>query len=495
MSKEVKKTAPEAAEEKKVITKYDRKMQKRKEEAERAKKEQLKSKVTGIVIVALIAAFILSFPIRSAIALHSAYITVNGEKITQLEFDYNYALAKISYLNSDAGYFVSMYMDPTTLDSQMYTDTMTFGDYFKQIAAEQIVSTKALKAAAEAENFTYDTTEEYEASIADMKLAAEAEGVSLKQYIKTVYGELATKSRLEDIMKELVYTSAFYEKKAEELMPSVDEITAYYEENKASYDSIDYHMSIVEADLPTTTTDASNTEVAYEPTDEEVATAMAEAKKKAEEAAKTVAKDGEGYTNVNQQNTYINSLITDFLFNESRKPGDTYIAEDTENNRYLVVSFDGRYRDETPTVDARVVISSTMDSQAMLDEWKAGAATEESFIELVGKYDESGAIKGLQEGIITSNLPDAMKAWMNDDARQNGDTFAINVEGDANYVIYYLDESDPSWQVYIRSTLLGETMNDYVDEISAECTIEDPKGRLVYLKEVDTSVEASTVAE
>ncbi|MBQ9142091.1 MAG: hypothetical protein IJX63_09920 [Lachnospiraceae bacterium] len=488
MSKEVKKTAPEAAEEKKVVTKYDKKMQKRKEEAEKAKKEELKSRITGIVIVALIAAFILSFPIRSAIALNSAYITVNGEKVTQVEFDYNYALAKISYLNSDAGYFVSMYMDVSTIDSQMYTDTLTFGDYFEQIAAEQIASTKALKAAAEAEGFTYDTTADYEAAMADMKLAAEAEGVSLKEYIKAVYGDLATESRIKGFMEEMLYTAAFYEKKADDLMPSTDEIAAYYEENKASYDSIDYHMSIVEADLPTTTTDAENNEVPYEPTEGEVATAMAKARDEAESAADTVAEDGEGYTNVNQQNTYINSLVTDFLFDETRQPGDTYIAEDTANNRYLVVSFDGRYRDETPSVDARVVISTTMDAQAMLDEWKSGAATEESFIELVGKYDESGATEGLQESIVIPVLPsEEMKEWLSDDARQAGDTFAINVEGEANYVLYYLEESDPSWQVYIRGDLLEEAMAEYMEEISASYTVEDPKGKLAYMQEAEAS--------
>ena len=484
MSKEGKKTAPQAAEEKKVVTKYDQKMQKRKQEAEQAKKEEMKGRITGIIIVALIAAFILSFPIRSAIALNSAYITVSGEKVTQVEFDYNYALAKISYLNSEAGYFVSMYMDVSTIDSQMYTDTLTFGDYFEQIAAEQIASTKALKAAAEAEGFSYDVTVDYEAAMADMELAAQAEGVTLKQYIKGVYGDLATESRIKPFMEELLYTAAFYEKKADDLMPTGDEIAAYYEENKASYDCIDYHMSIVNADLPTTTTDASNTEVAYTPTEEEVTAAMAKAREEAEAAADTVAEDGEAYTNVSQRDTYINDLVTDFLFDETRQPGDTYIAEDAANNRYLVLTFDGRYRDETPTVDARVVISTTVDAQTILDEWKAGAATEESFIELVNKYDVSGTVDGLQESIVATKLSsEEMKNWLSDDARKKGDTFAINVEGDANYVLYYLEESDPSWQVYIRGDLLEDAMAAYMEEITASYTVEDPKGKLAYLQE------------
>ena len=49
MSKEVKKTAPEA-EQQKVMTKYDRKMQKRKEEAEKAKKGLINA-IVGFVLI------------------------------------------------------------------------------------------------------------------------------------------------------------------------------------------------------------------------------------------------------------------------------------------------------------------------------------------------------------------------------------------------------------------------------------------------------------
>lgn len=488
MSKEGKKTAPEAAEQKKVMTKYDQKMQRRKEEAERAKKEALKGKVTGIVIVALLAAFILSFPIRSAIAVNSAYITVNGEKITQVEFDYNYALAKISYLNTYGTYLSMFGMDSSTIDTQMYSDTLTFGDYFEEIAVDKIINTKSLVAAAEAEGFTYDTTEEYKTAIADMKATAEAEGVTFKQYLQAVYGSLATESRLKSIIEETLYASAFYAQKADEMLPTEDEITNYYNENKASYDGIDYHMSIVEADLPSTTTDADGNEVTYEPTEEEIAAAMAIAKEKAEEARETVAEEGEGYTNVNQQSGYFNSLITEFLFDESRQPGDTYVAEDTSYNRYLIVSFDGRYRDETPTVDARIIVNTTTDAQTILDEWKAGEATEESFQELVAKYDENGyGSDYVYEGLSASNLAEEMGEWLTAAERQAGDTFAINVENEANYVVYYIGANDPSWQIYIRDTLLQETMNGYLEEISAGYAVEDPKGNLAYLQEAETA--------
>ena len=55
-----KKNAVNTAETEKVMTKYDLKMQRRKEEAAKAKKEELKGLIIGIVLVAALPAFVLS---------------------------------------------------------------------------------------------------------------------------------------------------------------------------------------------------------------------------------------------------------------------------------------------------------------------------------------------------------------------------------------------------------------------------------------------------
>ena len=503
MSKKVKEAAPEAAQQKKVQTKYDRKMQKRKEEEERLKKEQRRSKIIGFVVVALLAAFILSFPIRSYLAINSAYVTVNGEKITQVEFDYNYAIARTTYLNNNSSWLSMFGLDVSTIDSEMYSADLTYEEYFEKLAVDNIISTKSMRDVAKAEGFTYDAEAEYETWLADLEAEAEAAGLSLKDYVKACYGSLATPERIKEYVEETMYVAAFYTEKANEKMATTEEITAYYNENKASYDSIDYHMSIVEAQLPTTNpdgtvpTDEEGNEVEYEPTEEEIATAMAEAKEKAEAARETVAEEGEGYTNVSVQNSYINSLVTDFLFDESTKVGDTYVAEDTTNNRYLVVSFDGRYLDETPTADARVIISTTLDSQTILDEWKAGEATEDSFIELVAKYDENGGAEydGLYEGLSVKSLSEEMHEWLSSTERVAGDTFAINIDGDANYVLYYVKENDPSWMIDIRDSLLSATMNEYLTEVAEGYAVEDPKGKLEYLKVEAVNAEAADTVE
>lgn len=471
----------------KVMTKYDLKVQRRKEAEEQAKKEKRRSTIIMVLICIFIVGFIAYFPIRNIINLNTPYFYVKDEAISKVEFDYNYGLAKSSYL-SENSYYLSMFgIDATTIDSQMYDETLTFEDYFTQVAAENIVNTKAMVEAAKAEGFTYDTAAEYEEMIADMTAVAEENGITLAQYLTSSFGDYATQDRLKDIMEETLYTAAYYEQKYEGCLPTEDEILAYYEANVDDYDSVDYHLTTVDAELPTTNPDGTvpvdeeGNEVAYEPTEEEIATAMAAAKMEAEAALTTVATEGLEYKAALKSD--VNTLIADFLFDSAREVGDTTYIEDPSNDSYLVVSFDGRYRNEAPTHDMRAIISTSMDAQSIIDEWKYGEATEASFIELGKKYDENGMedYDFLYEGMSTTSVDAAIGEWLAD-GRVAGDVTAINLEDlGYNYAIYYVGENDTVWHGTIKATLANEEMNAYLEEISAPYEISDPKSKLKYL--------------
>ena len=294
--------------------------------------------------------------------------------------------------------------------------------------------------------------------------------------------------------------NAFYKKLSEDKAPSDEEIQAYYEENKDSYDSVDYRLTIVNAQLPTEPTEladpveesettegtgaeTSDTEETYQPSEAEIAHAMKMAKEEAEEALKTISTDGELRENVLKSSAA--SLLQDWLFSEERKAGDTTIVENSTSNLYYVVEFEKRYRDETPSADARIIIvadDATVGADAILDEWKSGAATEDSFEETADKYDSSME-GGLYEGLINSELPENLAEWLFDSARAAGDTAAIaGEEGDASYVVYYVGTNDPRWSLTIESLLLQDTMDAYMDEITEGYEVEDTKGNLNYLK-------------
>lgn len=482
------KTAP-VAEQKKVMTKYDLKVQKRKEAEAKKKREAIRGTIIGTVIIVALIAFVLSFPIRKYMALNGTYITVGDVKVTQVEFDYNYSVARAGYLETYGSYLSMLGMDPAAIDSLDYDGTMTFKDYFDQLAVQNLVNTKSLKAAGEAENFVYDTTMDYEKFIADLSNSATMAGVTLDEYIKTNYGTLATEDRLEDIVKETLYTTAFYRHKAEQSEPSDEELQAYYESHKAEYDSVDYRMTVVNAELPDGP--VAEGETTYVPTEEEITAAMAEAKAEAEEVLKTVATEGEVYTN--QIRSALNSNISGWLFEDGRKAGDTYIAEDTINHAYMVVAFDKRYRDETPSIDLRIIMNATVDSQTILQEWESGAKTEESFIQLIAKYDEIGAAsyEGMYEGINVAVLPEEIAKWAKESARKAGDTFAVNVEGDTNYVCYYVAANDPSWKNSISSTLISESLSAYMEDLAKGYEVKEGRGKLVYLHPEKAAAEAT----
>lgn len=495
-------TTSEAVEEKKIQTKYDKKVERRKQEAEKEKREKRRNCMIGIGVVVLLVAFVASFPIRSAIALQKPFVTINGEAVTQVEFDYNRALAKANFLNENSSYFSMFGLDMSIIETQMYNEQLSFADYFDQLAIEQIIDTRSLRDAGKAAGFVYDTSEDYADTIANIKEMAKEQETSYSEYIKNIYGPLATEKRLKSIMNDNFYAVAYGEKVEEEKMPSDEEILAYYEINKANYDSVDYHVTTIKAELPTTApdgtvpTDEEGNEIPYEPTEEEIQKAMEEAYVKAEEATKTVAKEGDEYINQSPQGGYIHNQLNTFLYEEGRKPGDTYIAKNEAFNSYVVGSFEGRRRDDSPTHNARIIITFETPSQTILDEWNAGEATEERFIELFDKYDEADAVvDGLFEGVSVSVLDEEVGAWLSASERKAGDTFAKDVEGDANYVIYYLGSNEPQWKLSIRNLLVAEEMTEYVEGLVANYTVEDPDKKLKYLTIQEAMEETENTTE
>lgn len=502
--------------EQKVMTKYDRKVQKRKEEKEKEKKEERISTAVGIVFLVALVCLVASFPIRTYLATHETYVVINGEEVNKVEFDYVYNTSKNNYITQYGSYLSYFGLDTSKdLSTQMYSDTLTWQDYFEQNAVESLKQNKALMAEAKAAGFTYDTTDEYNTFKETIKTSAAAAGVSDKEYVRSIYGSYATMGRIEEYVKNDMVMNAYYQKLQEDNAPSDDEIQSYYEENKATYDSVDYRLTTIEADLPTEPTELadpveetaadttgstdgtaatdSTQDTAYQPSDAEIAKAMEDAKVLADDAEQTVAKDGEAHEN--EKKSSVNYLISDWLFDDARKAGDTTVITNDNSHCYYVVAFEKRYLDETPSADVRVIIpTEDKTGEEILEEWKNGAATEDSFAELCKKYtQDTSAVEngGLFEQVTKTGMTEELSNWIFDSSRQAGDTVAITVS-DTTYVLYYIGQDQPEWKINIKNTLVSDTMSQHVQDITADVTVEDPKGKLNYLK---VQAEESAAAE
>ena len=502
--------------EQKVMTKYDRKVQKRKEEKEKEKKEERISTTVGIVFLVALVCLVASFPIRTYLATHETYVVINGEEVNKVEFDYVYNTSKNNYITQYGSYLSYFGLDTSKdLSTQMYSDTLTWQDYFEQNAVESLKQNKALMAEAKAAGFTYDTTDEYNTFKETIKTSAAAAGVSDKEYVRSIYGSYATMGRIEEYVKNDMVMNAYYQKLQEDNAPSDDEIQSYYEENKATYDSVDYRLTTIEADLPTEPTELadpveetaadttgstdgtaatdSTQDTAYQPSDAEIAKAMEDAKVLADDAEQTVAKDGEAHEN--EKKSSVNYLISDWLFDDARKAGDTTVITNDNSHCYYVVAFEKRYLDETPSADVRVIIpTEDKTGEEILEEWKNGAATEDSFAELCKKYtQDTSAVEngGLFEQVTKTGMTEELSNWIFDSSRQAGDTVAITVS-DSTYVLYYIGQDQPEWKINIKNTLVSDTMSQHMQDITADITVEDPKGKLNYLK---VQAEESAAAE
>ena len=236
----------------KVVTKYDRKMQKRKEEE---RKEAKRRYITKWVCIAVLACIILGSGTATGIKLNSIYkdyIEVDNDKISQIEFDFYYGIAKTKSLNTTLygsmtyGDYYSSYMGYKTSQSdksQEYSTDYTWYDFFANTAVSTIKETKALLEDADANGFTYDNEDaDYDEFIGKLKDAANEADTSYSDYLKQMFGKRATEKRVKEFLKDYLKSTAYQEKLTETLAASDSEVSAYYEDNKDTYDKFEYRM-------------------------------------------------------------------------------------------------------------------------------------------------------------------------------------------------------------------------------------------------------------
>lgn len=130
------------------------------------------------------------------------------------------------------------------------------------------------------------------------------------------------------------------------------------------------------------------------------------------------------------------------------------------NVRHLLVKFEGGKTDANGNMTYTDAEKATAKAEAekLLQEWKDGAATEESFIELVKKHSDDGSKEegGLFEGIHReSNYVDTFKNWSVDADRKSGDT-AVIISEYGYHVMFYVGDGEMTYRDYMISEDLRE---------------------------------------
>lgn len=368
-----KKNTPEVQRE--VQTKYDRKMEARKQQKLKdQRQEKMTRTVAAVIGIGLVAAVVISVAvsfIRKNTALNGAYVKIGEHELTQVEYDYFYNTTVTNYLNSMASFLPYLGLD-TSRDfaDQEYAEGLTWKDLFDEMTVEQIKQTKALVDDGEKAGFTYDTTADYESFVTSFQEAAKSENVSVGNYYKENFGAYATAKNVEPFVKEGMFAGAYYDELLESNAPSDEEIKAYYEENKRTYDKVDYRSFTFTAEIGE---DAGEEETSQAMDElEGKAQAMYEARQSGEDFDTLCAEnaseelkadyedpDTEHCLNEGRYSSGITTVMADWLYDENRGEGDLTVLRDDDSHQYYVVEFVKRYYDETD--DER--ISGTLSSE------------------------------------------------------------------------------------------------------------------------------------
>lgn len=371
----------------KVVTKYDRKVEERKLKEAKEKRAQKISKIVGIMVaiclvVGIAAAIAISVHNKNT-AINGTYVKIGDHEVTKVEYDYYYNTIINNYLEAYSSYLPYIGLDTSVdYDQQMYSETMTWKDAFDNMTVTQLQETKALVDDAVANGFEYETAADDYASFEEGFAAqAEAAGASVEDFYKAMFGDYATVARLKPYIENTLLASAYYNHLVELNAPTDEEITAYYEENKNQYDTVDYRSFSFAAQLPEDATD--------EDTDAAMDAAEAKANEMLEklqaggdfaelcveyatEEQKADYEDTETDKSLTTGGTYsmISSSYSDWLYDDARVEGDVTVAVDRSTYRCYVVEFINKaYSDTTESsISATLATNAVSEYEATLQE-------------------------------------------------------------------------------------------------------------------------------
>lgn len=393
-------------------------------------------------------------------------VTVDGEKYSVAQTTFHYAELCSQY----ASMFGQEYLQ--NLKTQEYGNDGydTWDDYFKAEAVENLKFVHAAKTAAKAAGFTLSSEDQamLKDSIESVKQSAANAGYTYNAYLKANFGATMTPSVFESCMEDELLASRYIDYYGEEnFVYTDDEIEAYYQENKDSYDVVDCAYAVVDG-MPETETDADGN--AIEATDEEWEASMSAARATAEEILAAYEAGGDleelasSYgASYSTSTPGASSNCGMWLFDESRRSGDADVIENEPGSNYYVAVFNSRKRDDSASSYNVRHILVTADNLELAegeeadDEQIAAKAseilaswdgTEDGFAKLANEYSQDGGSNtagGLYEDVNRGDMVSAFEDWCYEPGRQSGDT-GIVASDYGYHIMYFVGYgSTPYW--------------------------------------------------
>lgn len=494
--------------------------------------------VIALVLVAFAGTLIYrSVSNSGTIEKNTKAVTIGDHTLSTAELNYYYMdliQAQYSSWQSTYGNYMSLYLQmmglnlTKSLDSQIRDSStnQTWADYFLDTAIENARGTYALYDDAQANGFDTDVSANVDTTVSSMTLAGTNAGYSnLAAYLKARYGNGATEETFREYCRVSLIAQAYQSAHSDSLTYDDAAIRAYDAEHGENYNSFTYTTVYVKASdfLQGGTTDEDN-KVTY--SDEEKAASVTDAKEAADklaEAKSTVeleklvslvklpAANATELTTTQSKDilyTSVNSAFQEWVSDPSRVAGDTnvfpnestttdddgkettttygyYVVmfESSTNNvkpmanvRHLLVAFEGGTKDSNgkTTYSDEEKAAAKAKAEELLEQWKSGDATEDSFAELVKNNTAdtaSASTGGLYENINPgSNYVENFKNWALED-HQPGDTGIVETEY-GYHIMYFVGGSEQTYRDYmIENQLHSDDMQSWYDGLVEATTV------------------------
>ncbi len=502
-------------------------------EQKEAKKIKLYSIAFAVVLVAMVVVAAVVGVNRSieASGVHqknTIAATVGEHQISNAELSYYYIDYVNNYANTYGSYLSMFGIDPSVaLDKQVIDEETgeTWADNFISEAASSVQAIYALADAAEAEGFTLPQEEQDQLDLMSNNLDAYASIYgysSTDAFLKAQYGNGASKEGYLDYYQRNLLANAYQTYHQDSLTYTDDQIREADNADPAKYSSYSfaqYYIPVSKYLTGGTTDESGNTTYTAEEREAAIAAAKiaiapltdsdintVEALNEAI-AAMEINADTEATSTVytDQASTGINSYLSAWVTAENREPGDVTCIEipgtvkdendedldtitafyvvlfngknenktELVNIRHILVSFDGEAQ-EDGTYSDEVKEAARASAEEILNEWKSGDATEDSFAALANeKSTDTGSNTngGLYENVYPGQMVTAFNDWCFDAARKPGDTGIV----ETNYgyhVMYFVGTTGQTYRDYqIVNDLISSEMEAWYQGLLENYTV------------------------
>ena len=423
----------------------------------------------------------------------------------------------------------------TPLNEQKYTaseDFETWADYFMDKGIENAKKIYALYDDAVAKGHKLSETEQktLDSNIEAISTMAKLYGYSnANAYLRATYGTGANLKTYTAYYTINSLASSYFDAHSDSLKYTDDDFRAYEKDKFNDYSSFSYgsYTLPVSSYLTGGTKSEDGKTTTYSDTEKEQA--KKDAKADADKLVEGTYKDFDAFEKaikalkINEKNDKVsvnkyekqlftnitNEDISKWLTEDGRKEGDLKVIEVTSTSkdkdgketktttgytvvyfmgcddnkvnlvdvRHILVKFDGGKTDSNGNVSFTVAEKEAAKKAAeeILNTWKNGEATEESFAELAKKKSEdTGSLSngGLYEKVYPGQMLTSFNDWCFDAKRKTGDTGLIATEY-GYHVMYFVKTGDTTFRDYmIEIDMRNEDMTEWHDELTKKVSVE-----------------------